>query len=292
MQICFLLINIIASLTGVYGSGFIRDISRTRYFLGYGWVNRAPYCLLFICVELLYIFPGWFSLWKGIGVGALNLWLYYKTGTLYPMVITFALIAVGLYVRVKLEHNKKYKINIRLVMWLGIILFLCTCISQFVLPLLFDGTDQNWVVINKFVNSRLSYGQEAIKLYGLHLWGNEIEWVGASTLMFGLSESSTYFYVDSGFLQIALDNGLVFAAALFLIYLISYVKLYRQNELSGLFSLIILSIVFLFEPYVLDFAFNPFILLAFSSKIPSMESNLKVKQLRKHKRLRFKVSAL
>ena len=266
VQIFFLCANIFASQLGIYGEDYVKEASRIRYFLGFGWVNRASYCLLFICVEVLFLFPTWFSVSKVLIIGAINGWLYLKTRTMYPMVITYVLLFTGIYVHIKV--SRKRKINARNLLYFSVALFTIACILQFLLPLVYDDSNYYWQILNKLVNSRLSYGQKAIKEYGLHLWGNQIEWVGASTLLRGLSKSTTYFYVDSGFLQLALDNGVIFTLSVITIYYFCILKMYRERKVSGLFIFIILSIVFLFEPYVLDFAFNPFVLYPFTLKQP------------------------
>ena len=89
-------------------------------------------------------------------------------------------------------------------------------------------------------------------------------------MLFGLAEGNEYFYVDNGFLQLALEFGLLFTAFVLYMYTAAIKKAVYLKDYSFAAIALILGFVFVFEPYVIDFAFNPFVIYYFSKiTIPS-----------------------
>ena len=83
--------------------------------------------------------------------------------------------------------------------------------------------------------------------------------------MFGLSDGTEYFYVDNGFLQLSLEFGLLFTAFIIFIYVASIHVSCKRGNSNLAMIIVFLGGLFVFEPYAVDFAFNPFVLYFFSS---------------------------
>ena len=137
-------------------------------------------------------------------------------------------------------------------------------VAGIALILIFKSSNPFLYKLNRFVTGRLELGKKAIDRYGLHLGGNKLQWIGSSTLLFGLAEGNDYFYVDNGFLQIALEFGLIFTAFVLFMYTAAIKKAVFLKDYSFAAIVLILGMVFVFEPYVIDFALNPFVLYYFS----------------------------
>ena len=255
------------ALLGIMGSGEVVEVGRIRSYLGYGWVNRASYNLLFMSLELLYLRKRALDPVLAIILSAVNWFVYVKTHTVFSMAITFMIIAYGAiyYFYSKSDIKIKFfKKNRKRDYYLLLTAFLVLIVAGIALILIFKSSNPFLYKLNRFVTGRLELGKKAIDRYGLHLGGNKLQWIGSSTLRFGLAEGNDYFYVDNGFLQIALEFGLIFTAFVLFMYTAAIKKAVFLKDYSFAAIVLILGMVFVFEPYVIDFALNPFVIYYFS----------------------------
>ena len=255
------------ALLGIMGSGEVVEVGRIRSYLGYGWVNRASYNLLFMSLELLYLRKRALDPVLAIILSAVNWFVYVKTHTVFSMAITFMIIAYGAIYYFYSKSDRKikfFKKNRKRDYYLLLTAFLVLIVAGIALILIFKSSNPFLYKLNRFVTGRLELGKKAIDRYGLHLGGNKLQWIGSSTLRFGLAEGNDYFYVDNGFLQIALEFGLIFTAFVLFMYTAAIKKAVFLKDYSFAAIVLILGMVFVFEPYVIDFALNPFVIYYFS----------------------------
>ncbi len=243
------------SLTGIIGEETIEQTGRIRAFLGYGWVNRASYCLLFMTIEYLYLSDFKLRLLPAVIISLFNVYIYLLTRTFFSMAVNAMIILWGF-------ANRFFRFGRRGLFFLNkkklTIIYIITIVAALLLPVLYKPGQMIWDTINQAVTGRLALAQTAIQKYGLHIWGNKVEWVGSSTLLFGLSESKEYFYVDAGFLNIALEFGLLFTGVIAYIYFLGIRMACWKCDSAMTMCLFALFFLYIFEPYVIDFAFNPF----------------------------------
>ena len=266
------------ALIGIMGSGEVVEVGRIRSYLGYGWVNRASYNLLFMSLELLYLRKRALDPVLAIILSAVNWFVYVKTHTVFSMAITFMIIAYGAIYYFYSKSDRKikfFKKNRKRDYYLLLTAFLVLIVAGIALILIFKSSNPFLYKLNRFVTGRLELGKKAIDRYGLHLGGNKLQWIGSSTLLFGLAEGNDYFYVDNGFLQIALEFGLIFTAFVLFMYTAAIKKAVFLKDYSFAAIVLILGMVFVFEPYVIDFALNPFVIYYFS-KITILISDRKI----------------
>lgn len=255
------------ALLGIMGSGEVVEVGRIRSYLGYGWVNRASYNLLFMSLELLYLRKRALDPVLAIILSAVNWFVYVKTHTVFSMAITFMIIAYGAIYYFYSKSDRKikfFKKNRKRDYYLLLTAFLVLIVAGIALILIFKSSNPFLYKLNRFVTGRLELGKKAIDRYGLHLGGNKLQWIGSSTLRFGLAEGNDYFYVDNGFLQIALEFGLIFTAFVLFMYTAAIKKAVSLKDYSFAAIVLFLGMVFVFEPYVIDFALNPFVIYYFS----------------------------
>lgn len=255
VQCATFVLYLFCGLMGIAGGGTVLQSGRTRAFLGYGWVNRASYCLLFMTIELMYLKNYRIKIFPAMGILLMDIIIYLMTRTMYSMLLTAFVVLIALkrrYVRIKRKHPGIRRDK------LLTLFFLATLIIGIILPCMYTKSNKMWRLLNGIVTGRLELGKEAIDRYGLHIWGNKLEWVGSSTLLFGLSKSKEYFYVDTGFLNLSLEFGVLFTGLIALMYYMSIRMATKRRDDGMIITLFVLFILFTFEPYVLDFAFNPF----------------------------------
>lgn len=265
LQIIIFVFCIISYLCGI-GAESILEGGRERYFLGFGWVNRAPYLWLFMFWEYFCLKKGRIDLVKCFWFIGGVVWFYLKTRTRFPFLISLATLMFVLIYNVYLKSRVVIKIsdiskNIT-----------CTIFRCMIWGCAFIGimsaviyTKENAFLetVNRMLSSRLSLGHEAIQKYGLNLFGNKTVWTGSSTLLWGLSGSSKYQYVDCGYLQLALDYGLLILIAVLIIYDLAIFVAYKKKEHWAKYCILFVGVISIVEPRLLDFAVNPFILYTF-----------------------------
>ena len=105
------------------------------------------------------------------------------------------------------------------------------------------------------------YGQNALRTYGLSLFGQEVEWVG-----YGIgAKEGVYNYVDSSYLRIAIQNGIIPLLVVLSIYCKMLKEASDQNNIIVIITILFVLLLCFTEPRLFDFAFNPFPLLSLSS---------------------------
>lgn len=110
--------------------------------------------------------------------------------------------------------------------------------------------------IDKMINYRISYGAQALKKYDLSFLGNRIDFTGNG---WG-TEKNIYFYVDNGYLQMALLYGV----GVLSYFCIGYYMAIKKEELVTEISLLLLLLIAIsgvFEPRFFNILYNPFIFI-------------------------------
>jgi hypothetical protein len=110
--------------------------------------------------------------------------------------------------------------------------------------------------IDLLLNNRIAYGNQAIEKYNLSLFGKHIQLVGAG---WGTS-SDNYFYVDNGYLQVALIYGILLLCIFCLGFsYVNYKNKYRQTNPVLSLILFFIAISGLIEPRFFNILYNSFI---------------------------------
>ena len=267
VQLVTCIVYFTLSMLGISGGETVVERGRIRSYLGYGWVNRASYCWFFICIELLYLKNTCFRFGESLFLFLISVYIYYKTKTSFSMMLTCGVLGYGMVSGCyhKSAKGKRIRTNHHILKRITVLYFIIAGLIGFVLIILYRSDSAFMNQLNLMLHDRLAAGKKAVDTYGLHLSGNKIQWAGSSTWLFGIHDSTEYFYVDSGFVQMSLEYGLLFTIFVFLMYLFSILNSYRLGDIRLLPCLWFLGFLFAFEPRVIDFGFNPFPLYFFST---------------------------
>ena len=116
--------------------------------------------------------------------------------------------------------------------------------------------------MNRLMNGRLWLAFCAIREYGISLFGTVTEW-NVSTL--STVTDKPYFYVDSSYVNIMLSYGVVFL----ILIVIGFTFLEKRNirKKNDLFCIAVLMLLVhsFSDPQLLDFRFDPFLLMLFDA---------------------------
>lgn len=117
----------------------------------------------------------------------------------------------------------------------------------------------NYDVLNRSLNGRLRFNEEAFYRYGYdaNLLGNDLEFETADRV-------GAYFYIDSGYLHALLGSGIVFTGLLMFLYSYLFYKVFKARNYVLFMFLFVYSILCIFNGLLFLLMANPVILLALS----------------------------
>ena len=125
-----------------------------------------------------------------------------------------------------------------------------------------------YVSLNNFFGMRLYLGHEALKKYGVQLFGiRGISFVGYG----GKTETVlNYDYVDSSYVQMLFTYGLIPVVMLVCLYMVQSWTLYRRKNYLLLTCLALVTVNCMFEAFWVRPSYNIFMFILFAT-IPAME---------------------
>lgn len=184
-------------------------------------------------------------------------WLFYAlTDTKNAFAITTLAIIVALFLKVWNGQFGKgmFAFLIKNITILG------TCLMGG-LVYLYDKNEFVSKTVNDLLTGRLSLSYEGIQNYGIHLFGQAIEWVGGTVYYDTETDFSSYNYVDSSYIQILLSYGIIFLIVLLIMGYICLEKESWNDQEWYLGLVIVLSAVHsMFDPQLLWLQYDVFIL--------------------------------
>ena len=129
----------------------------------------------------------------------------------------------------------------------------------------------SWIVsLNQLVSSRLSLTKIALDVYGIGLWGNEIIMKGNGGRT---TFSKDYYFIDSSYLLISMEQGLILLAIFLVIFTMACLKARRVKLWIPLMICGVISLHGMFEHHAFQLAYNPFLFMAFAELQPVNKKN-------------------
>lgn len=120
-----------------------------------------------------------------------------------------------------------------------------------------------YVTLNNFTNMRLHLGHEALKKYGVQLFGiRGISFIGYG----GKTETVlSYDYVDSSYVQMLFTYGMIPVILLVCLYMMRSWTLYREKNYLLLAALSLIAVNCMFEAFWVRPSYNIFIFITFAA---------------------------
>ena len=238
---------------------YIRDPNiRPRHFLGFIWTSMGPYLYFFIVLEIILLKKEkvsrifYFMLW------AIEYWFYMMTDSKMAFMLTSVVLAFFAFFRKKINKGillKKIE---------GESIIIPYIVAAFSIMIHWLYTDNNIILnkLNTMLSGRLQLGYQAIKEYGVTLWGQPIEWIGYSRIE---ELRGAYNYVDSSYVRLMLEFGLIFLILVVAAYGIILKRAIKNKDFYLAWVVIFVLIFNVTEPRLINLTFNPFILLVFNN---------------------------
>ncbi len=251
-----LMLVVIMSLSqlGIIMDYVYKTPERIRHCLGFDYTTTAPILFLFMIMEYIYIRKGKLTLLEYLAGMGIVTYLYKLTDTNMAFWICVATLTFFFGVQLWIDKGyitETFRYLLAFIPWFAAALSIW---AQYT----FKAENAVWMKLDEFFHTRLRLGYEAINTYGFSLFGRDITWIGNSYK----ADVTGYNYVDCSYLQIALQQGVIFLCIVLAMYSYIIVKMIREKKYYGAWICVFISVFSMTEPRLVNVVFNPFVILA------------------------------
>ena len=233
---------------GILPGGFSLRDNTVRYYLGFSYTSYASNYLFHLIITAIFVYKEKLNFIIWLIFLMLNRVFFDLTDTksayyLSLLVLLLFLIVKNIKDSSKIEKISKYFEKFSFPVFTLIILLMTK---------LYDNGNNLMERVNELLTYRLMLGAQALREYGISIFGTKIVWSG-------FNSGKQYLYVDSSFLNILLNYGVV----LVLLFSLGYYLLGKKNIYRDKFyflSFVFLMLHSLFDPQFIEISYNPFIL--------------------------------
>lgn len=248
----FLFSIVIMSLNGYIEDKIFFQDNRIRHSLGFRYASFAPQYMFFLTMAIV------ISIKKlNIGIvlflSVINAWFYFMTNTRFPFYLSILFI-ISSYIFLGINKNMYFLKKILTFSFLifGVLIFLFSFFYNSSNPFMYH--------LNSLLSSRLALGYNALRNFGIPMLGQRVVMLGASYFESGLNSIfDVYNYIDSGFIQSLIINGLLFTSLLIYLTISVLNKFIYSKKILIVF--IFIAAHAMFDPQFFYLWFSPFILL-------------------------------
>jgi hypothetical protein len=256
VQTAVMVLIISMSQIGILPDNIADADTRARHSLGFEWANTAPFFYFFMMMSYIYLRKEKLRVIEIIIMEAINYVFYILTDTRMSFALS-SLMLVYVFLMKFYWQNRSDKIQKNKFLILAPAVM---CIAAIGIHVFYNPDNNRWQSLNTLLSGRLKLGRDGIEKYGVSLFGTPIEWIG-----FGSNApKGTYNYVDSSYVQIMLEYGIIFLAIIVVLYMYIMYMAVKEKDFY-LQTMILFVVIFsITEPRLLHLAYNPFPFLAIS----------------------------
>ena len=253
MTCCFLVILFSCCAGIVENKVFIRSNGENRYSIGFDYATNVSNYFFAITLVYIYLRKDNFFFFFTAVIIVISFVFFIITDTKWAFVCTF-LASLGAIILKSLRDSPVVKVFQKLTI---ISVPLCAACIGILVFIYHIGKYSLIYRINELLSGRLSLALNAINNFGFSLWGKPIIW---ST---GYVEGVAYNYVDSSYLQLLINHGIIFFIILVCFFVSFAYKAYKKSNRWLSFVLALIAIHSIFDPQILWMDYNPFLLMYF-----------------------------
>lgn len=138
-----------------------------------------------------------------------------------------------------------------------------------ILLALFYRQDSGWMrLLNRILNTRLSQGHEGFERYSVPLLGQEVVMNGNGGALH-LEEGVKYFFLDSSYINILLQYGIMVLAMLMALSVWIMFRVMKAKMPGRMFILVVVFLCCVMEQHLMEIAYHPFWLMALTGMMIS-----------------------
>lgn len=229
--------------------------SRIRYSLGYGYTTTSANLFMHIILMWICIRKDKLKFAEIFFLIITNFILFRLTDTKAAFAFGMLAIFATLLFKIKLCRKCYLKLGVLFKLIIPGSVMLTGMAS-----ILYNEKSLLWNMLNEKVNGRIKLAHDAFVQYGYNLFGNQIKWVGSSKYETGLNALKEYNYVDSAYVQVALQFGVVFLILVCTYYWIVLSKSIKNKNFYLSMSIVIILLHSIMDPQLVMLSFHPFML--------------------------------
>lgn len=258
-----LAITVLLCMAGIFENRILNTV-RMRHNLGFNWVTLAPIYFFFVSIG--------YTLWRGedltlpeaLTMEAISVVLFLETDARLTFLVNTLFLLY--YVIQKYIFKFSWYLLRAADFWLCIIplaLFVIVLIVQ----ILYKPGNSIWDMVNGLLSGRLQQTKGQLDTLSITPFGQAIDWFGYSLGEGFLEIDDSYVSnnVDSSYLRILLDYGVIGLLITLALYVIGIYKAVKAEEYGFLWAYIIVLLFCVTEQWIIQLSFNPFPLFALAS---------------------------
>ncbi len=232
---------------------------RPREFLGFRYALYAPTYLINIITIDFYLNREKIPLWR-IAIYAFVGWYFFiRTDSRLCYGFTVFLILACIYLKLHSKIVIRPKPTLyRVLTFIIPFAWIIGTFASLYIAKIYNPKNAAMVKMNELLTGRLDYTQKSLKLYGIPLLGQKIEWIGNGLGMDGKKELGETLYVDNLYIQFLQRYGILFAVVVLGVLTILMFEARRARDTHLLFVLSILAVHAMVDDLILHIWFNPF----------------------------------
>jgi len=254
-----LIIVIVCAYTG-FIENYIQVINgRVRHFMGFVYALRPAQYSFLITLLVVYLRGDSIKLVELACLAVVNLFIFLMANTRLSFYLSVAVIVSAIALRGNIERF----FSIKFIRVAFTYIFIIMSIIALAFTLCYSPTNDIASSINSWLGGRLSMGKIAIDSYGIHLFGQYLPLVGGSIDYTGYfkTQDYTYFYLDSLYIRILSQFGIVFFAG-FLGAMTAVMRLlFYKREYWLILVVAFVAVHALIDDLVLFLQYDTFLLL-------------------------------
>jgi len=243
-------ITVVGSLIGIIPFNYtIQSNGRQRYALGFIYTTFLANYFFHALLMWLFLRRKCPNLLESIIILLINYAIYYFTNTRAVFYEVIVLVAVCWVMKAVRRLDKS------ILRYVFLTVFIWCALLALGLQVYYDPSVAWMKKLNTLITSRLYFGHRAYIEYGFTLFGQKITWNSLS------ATAGNYFYVDSSYMNIAVNYGIVLLVALLVGFTALMCRYVKKNKKYCCVALAFLAIHSITDPQLLSIVCNPFLVL-------------------------------
>ena len=256
VYIIFFVLIVLCSLAGFIQNWDYPQTDRpTRWCLGFTYPTHTSSVLFMAVLVFCYMKKQQLTLIHFIVIELINVWVFLYTDSRAGMMLCTVIPVVFYLLKFRKKEFRKTVLG-----WLQQWSFPICAILIYVATMAYNGTGI-LKKINSWLSGRLYYSNYSMNEYGVHLFGQKIEWVGwggVGHTKIGIS--NVYNFVDTSYLKLLLENGLIVWLLIMVMWTAASIIAYRRNQRYLTWAFTFLAIYSLVEQWLMNMGTNPFLI--------------------------------
>lgn len=257
-MLLFLLI-VVSSLIGLIENwDYPVDGSRVaRWCLGYTYPTHTSSVLFMAVLAFCYIKKEQLTLVQVAILELINLWVFSYTDSRAGMMLCALIPIVFYFLKYRRKEFKKTVLG-----WLQQWSFPVCAALILIVTLTYSYRESGIMYqIDKWLSWRLYYSHNSMQMFGVHLFGQKIEWIGWGGLGHTTSQlSDRYNFVDASYLKLLLENGLIVWLLIIFMWTALSIIAYRNNKRYLTWALSFIAVYSLVEQWLMNMGTNLFLI--------------------------------